>query len=320
MGNTTWHFAENQFDNCTKQSKKRMNRISSDHDSKLQAESSDPDILVLFNRFNPLRTAYSNSYTASISANAIYKGKTAFFESLEKELSETKIEDWDIQIQVVYKKGTPTYIELLPRGREPFQKGTRDQKIEEVLALGNRLTPHPALAATKMDVDAFGISMKDARNVQQQNEVLVAQTSDLLELQRIISANMMYGDLGILMDKFRDNPTQIERFFDLEAIRQTGAEEEEMREGPIAGGDSLNAFSGGFIDITEFLFANPGITNLAYFTSNTADGVYAGVGVEVAPGTSVTKKAIEIGDSGNTFLNVTNLDPDNQGNYSITML
>jgi hypothetical protein len=320
MATTIWHYAANQFDNCTIQSKKRMNRISSDHESKLVAGSGDPVIAGLRVRFDPVRTAYSNCYMASISANAVYKGKTLNFENYTKQLSGTKIEEWDVRIQVVYRKDSPTYVELLPRGREPFQKGTNDQRIEEVTSLGARLTSYAGLLAVKTDVDTFAGDMRDARLEQQEKEELVAESSDALETKRKATAEMMYGNLGVLMDKFRRNPTEIERYFDLEAIRNTGPEQNETFEGTIAGGDSVNILSGGFDAETEFLFANPGIARLAYFTSETADGVYSGTGVEVAPGESINKTAGEIGNPDYTFLNVTNLDAENQGNYSVTVM
>jgi len=320
MSDTIWHYAENQFDNCTKQSKKRMNRISSDHASKLLAETSDADIHELSSRFAPLRESFSDAYADAIAANAIYKGRTQKFENLKKDLTGTKIEDWDIQIQVVYRKDSPEYIELLPNGRKPFQTGTNDQRIEEVKALSLRLTPYPALASLKTRVDDFKTSIENARNDQQQKEDLVKQKSTLLEIARVATAKMMYGNLGALMDKFQDDPKQIERFFDLEAIRYTGPETNDTIEGPIAGGNSANLISGVTDPNTEWLFANPGVAVLAYFTSPTADGVYTSGGIKVNPGESITKRASELGGAENTFLNVTNLDAENQGYYSVTVM
>lgn len=320
MAESIWHFADNQLDNCTKQSKKRMNRISSDHASKLLAETSDADILTLSTRFAPLRTSFSGAYADAIAANAIYKGRTQKFENLKKELTGTKIEDWDIQIQVVFRKDSPEYIELLPNGRKPFQSGTNDQRIEEVRSLGLRLAAYPALAAVKTSVDAFKTSIENSRNDQQQKEDHVKQKSNLLEIARVATAKMMYGNLGVLMDKFRDDPKQIERFFDLEAIRNIGPETNETLEGPLAGGDSFSIISGIKDPETEWLFANPGVAILAYFTSKTADGVYTSGGIKVNPGETIVKKASDLGDPANTFLNVTNMDPDNQGYYSVTVM
>lgn len=320
MATSLWHYAENQFDNCTKQSKKRMNKISSNHDAKLSEESSDAEIMELYTRFHPLRDLFSAAYTKSITAHAIYKSKTAHFDNLKLELSGKYIEDWDIQIQVQYRKGTPEYIELLPRGREPFQKGTNDQRIEEVIAFGKRLAAYPTLSAVKTAVDDFSADFSAARTTQQAKEEAISSSSNDLETNRINVAEMMYGNLGVLMDKFRNNPVKIEQFFDLETIRQTGAETNEEYEGTIAGGDSLNIISGGFGEATEFLLTNPGIAKLAYFTAQTADEIFSGTGIILEPGVSMTKSATELGNAGNQFLNVTNLDADNQGNYSVVIL
>lgn len=297
-----------------------MEKISSDHASKLKAENADPDILALDTRFATVRTSYRDSYGAAISANAIYKSKTAGFIVLEKELSSIKIEDWDVQIQVAFRKDSPTYIGILPRGREPFQKGTYDQKIQEVRELGLRLAAYPALAATKTAVDAFATSFETARNSQQQKEDLVKQKSDLLEIARVATAKMMYGNLGVLMDKFQDDPIQIERFFDLEAIRNTGPETNETIEGDIAGGDSVNLIEGVTDPNTEWLFTNPGNATVIYFMANTPDAVFTDYGQKVKPGETFTKKALDLGPEGYQYLNVSNMDPDNQGYYSVTAM
>ena len=63
----------------------------------------------------------------------------------------------------------------------------------------------------------------------------------------------------------------------------------------------------------------PFLFNLT-FTSLNVVGVYSGVGIKVNPGETIVKKASEIGDPTNTFLNVTNMDADDQGYYSVTVL
>lgn len=320
MAETDWKYVENQFDNCSKRNKKRMEKISSDHASKLEAESSDPVILEIHTRFAPVRTVYRDSYGAAVTANAIYKSKTAAFVALEKELSSIKIEDWDVQVQVVYRKDSPNYIGILPRGREPFQKGTYDQKITEVRELGIRLEGHPALATTKTAVDAFAASFEEARNEQQQKEDIVKLKSDMLESARVTTARMMYGNLGVLMDKYRDDPKQIERFFDLEEIRNTGSESYVPLEGSIAGGDSKCIEEGITNPNKEWVFANLGVATIIYFTAPTPDAVFTDYGQKVNPGETYTKKAIDLGPEGYQFLIVTNLDPDNEGYYSVTEL
>ncbi len=64
--------------------------------------------------------------------------------------------------------------------------------------------------------------------LQQQKEELLDKASDELEEQRIIVAQMMYANTGRLIDKFPKAPENIERFFELQVIRDTGSDEEEV--------------------------------------------------------------------------------------------
>jgi len=231
MAHELWHYAENQFDNVTKTSKKRMNIISSDHLSKLQAEQSDADIHDLFHRFETVRAEYASRYDSWLKAKGIYKGATQNMDEIQQTLTSEKVPDWDNKIKVVVGEGSADNTTILPNGRGPFQEGGRDQRIREVAALAERLANFPDLAAVKTEVETFAAQMEQTRDIQQQKEDLVDNASDALEEQRVICAQMMYANLGRLMDKFADAPENISRFFELQVIQQhAGASEEEQQE------------------------------------------------------------------------------------------
>lgn len=113
---STIHYLENQFLNVTKRNRKLAVIISNDHDSKLFAHSSDPDIMELFDRFHPTKTALSINYAGWTATKGVYKGETTRMNNKLKELT-SKSEDWDVQIQLVYKQGTPDYVAILPNRR-----------------------------------------------------------------------------------------------------------------------------------------------------------------------------------------------------------
>jgi len=229
MANTgTWHYLENQFDNATAESYKRANILGEDHLAKLAAEQADPDIAFLFERFQPVQILFVERYTGWLKAKGVYKGWTQRMEEKQDELSSDKIAEWDNKIKAEVTEDSADHTTLLPNGREPFQTGGRDARILEVKGLSKRLEDFPALAAVKADVDAFAAQMDTTRDTQQQQEDLVEKASDALEQQRVAMTAMMYGNLGRLMDKFMDGPLVIDRFFELQLIRQTGAEEEEV--------------------------------------------------------------------------------------------
>ena len=313
-----WHYCQNQFLNVTKNNRKKAIIIANDHDSKLTAESADPDILALSTRFNPLKVILSTKYAGHIAKKGLYKGGTALVEQKLLDLSSTKIEDWDIQIQAVHKRDTPDYIAILPNYRIPFQSGGIDQRIEEVRALSERLAGYPALAAVKTDVDAFLTEMEDSRDTQQQKEEQVDLASDESDDAVRAVMIMMYKDLGSLMDKFGDEPTDVERFFEV-SLLQSKPSEDEPFVGPIAGGETINLSDGGFDENTIFVGINTGTTTLKLCITDSASTACA-EGAEILAGESKTLTAAELGyQPGWAFLNITNLDADNEGSYSVAM-
>jgi len=297
-----WHFLQNQFLNVTKDSRKLAVIITNDHNSKLEAESSNPDIGPLYTRFNPLKTTLSTKYAGHIAKKGIYKGGTALVEQKLSELSSTKIEDWDIQIQAIHKRDTPDYITILPNYREPFQIGGIDQR----------------LAAVKTDVDAFLADLEGSRNTQQQKEEQVGLASDEADDAVRAAMVMMYRNLGVLMDLFGEEPTDIERFFEIELLQSKPPEDEPLV-GPIGPAETLNLMEGGFDENTIFVAINTGTTIWKICITDSATNP-CGEGVEVPAGESKTLTATEIGyQPGWAFLNITNLDAESEGSYSVAM-
>ena len=315
-----WHYLSNTFLVVTENSTKLMMILSPDHRARLQAESADPDILAMLNLFIPIDDALSAGYQAWTSATAFYRGATLAFENLLTELNDTKLDLWVPQVQVVYPASTPEYLTLFPNGRSPFTSGAYDIRINTVKALGDNLASYPALAATKTDVDTFHTTLLSTRADQQQKEEAVRLKSDLLEVERVNTAVGMYANLGKLMAKFASDPAQIDRFFDLSLI-QSPPNDKDTFAVVVAGGDTANIISEGITDTTQFKLFNNGDTTGRFFTSTSATGTSnPGEGIELAPNTNTTVVATDLGDPGNTFLNVTNLDPSNQGSYSVVVL
>lgn len=313
-----WHFLINTFLVVTEKSTKLMMILSPDHRARLQAESADPDILAMLNLFIPIDNALAEAYEAWVSATGFYRGATLAFENLLTELSDAKLDQWIPQVQVIYSDNTPEYLTLFPNGRAPFTSGAYDIRINTVKALGDNLTAYPALAATKTNVDNFHTSLLSKRADQQEKEQDVRVTSDMLEIERVNTGIAMYANLGGLMKKYAATPAQIDRFFDLPLI-QNPPKDKNTFPVIVAGGDTANIIDGGFTDTTQFKLFNTGDTAGRFFTSTSATGT-SGTGIELAPNTSTTVVATALGDPGNTFLNVTNLDPDNQGSFSVVIL
>lgn len=312
-----WHYLNNSFLIGTKESTKTLMILSPDHCARLQAASADPDILPLYNSFVVIDEALTNSYSLWMTASAAYSGTTLAFEILIKELSQTKLDEWIPQVQVVFPESTPEFKSIFPKGRAPFNTGSYDIRLKAVKSLGENLGPYAALAATKTKVETFYDTLLSARTIQQVKEEDVRLKSEALELKRVETCVAMYANLGTLMAKYAATPEAIAKFFDL-ALIQSPPKDKNTFSVIVAAKDTANVVPGGFTDTTQFTLYT-GNTRGLFFTSNSATGVVS-EGIKMEPNTSKTVLATDLGAPGNTFLNVTNLDDLNQGNFSVVML
>jgi len=312
-----WHYLNNSFLIVTDRSTKLLMILSPDHCARLQAASSDPDILALYTSFSVIDDELTTKYSLWMTAGAAYSGTTLAFEILMKELSQTKLDEWIPQVQVVFPESTPEYKSIFPKGRAPFNTGSYDIRLKAVKSLGDNLGPYLALAATKTKVDTFYDTLLSARTIQQVKEEDVRLKSEALEVKRVETCVAMYANLGTLMAKFAATPEKVAIYFDL-ALIQSPPKDKNTFSVIVAAKDTANVVPGGFTDTTQFTLFT-GNTRGKFFTSNAATGV-DGEGITLEPNTSMTVIATQLGDPGNTFLNVTNLDTLNQGNFSVVIL
>jgi hypothetical protein len=147
------------------------------------------------------------------------KAGTKSVDVLLKELSPAKINQWDLQISLVYAPGTSQYIALLPNGHAPFGTGKKDERIQAVKNLGQALTGIVPLAAVKTDVDNLYTALNNAR-IGQQGQI--SETKD--DSGELTDAMMncmvaLYSLLGACIDKFAATPDDIKPIFDIPTIR-----------------------------------------------------------------------------------------------------
>ncbi|MBI9039151.1 MAG: hypothetical protein JEY97_13540 [Bacteroidales bacterium] len=309
--NSQWQAEQNQFDNCTKNSKKRMHIIAADHDAKLQAQSTDNVILTFYDFFHPKYISYTSKYSEWMLAKAAYKASTRAAENLWQELRSDKIENWDIRIQVIYRKDSPEYLALLPNGRGPFQTSAYELRISAVETLIGSIGDNATLVELKADVEEFYAKLVAARNNQQGKEGLVDNLSQQLEQERVACAQAMYYTLGGLMQKYYQNTELISGFYDMDNIRQTGKDEEEPAEPNILSIEPLETKEAGitFDDTTRFMFTNTGTVPITIFTGGSTPEAPESPFILEA-GEETEKLASELGEAENRYLYLMNNNPD----------
>jgi hypothetical protein len=300
----------------TETSRKKMRIFGTNHFNALDAEKADADILALFTRTNTPHTDFNTAFDDFTTKNAMRKGYTALFTGLVDGLP-AKIEDWEAIIVITHKRETPTYIQIFPRGRKGIYQGGYETIISNLNSFYSVLDSLTFPNNPKADVQAYITSITNARNQQLAAEELVDAASDILTSKHNVYAEIIFGNWGSLIDKFRATPDEANRFFDYVILKSHIKDEEEFK-GNIAGGDTVLICSDNFEDDTDILLENPGVTTLKYFTAPDSVPAPSGDGIEIPSGSNKTVKASALGHSGNKYLKVTNMDLTNQGKYKVT--
>lgn len=296
-----------------------MNVLIVDHNSKVKAVTTEPRIVAIQLRTATGRNNFVTGYSLYKTEEGVYRGLTLAVEQKLAQLSSTKISDWNIAVQVHFKEGTPTYRSIFPRGLSGIYQQTIDGTVVELRALGQRMEPFATLDATRTEVETFADELETLRDTQQQQEGIFEGSADALETLRLAAGNIMYANTGILMDVYFENPEEIERFFELSLIRDTGSGEgnSDHFEGEVAGGETKNITSDEVKDGNVVRFTNTGTVSLTFFYGLLPTDTSGLPSVTVAAGATET---ITLGpvDPARRFLNVTNLSTET-GSYEVAV-
>jgi len=230
-----WAYTRNPFTYPLAKSYIRTLKIVSAHCKRLEAYGNDPELDILYQRLFPVFTAYKTNYALWIAAVARRKRRTQEVADKLKELSSTLIEDWDIRIQLHYRRSTASYKELMSGRRKSYQRGSIDRRIAQLEAFAELLSEFPVLSDIKQEVDDFYTTLDGWRKEQEQwkdkTRLLAATLRGLMpQLARV-----MFQNLGSLIILYPDSPGSVVRMFNMTLIRsvsndRTAVEEEVLEE------------------------------------------------------------------------------------------
>lgn len=219
MPTQPWIYAVNPFTIATKGSYAKANQIAFDLMTSLEAASTDPDILSMYNYYQPLYAIFESAYTNWHAKEGFKLSATQELQRLLKGIT-PELNDWDYDIRGVYKKETEGYIKLMNGGHKPFLQGGSLFRVMRVRQLADALLSEPALAATQAAVDAYATQLETARANKDENKSAFNILSSQVEQERLNICTAMYKIMGKLIDKYADMPERVALFFDLQAIRQ----------------------------------------------------------------------------------------------------
>jgi hypothetical protein len=233
----SWLYASNTFFANTRYSHSKMLTLSTDTHAKLKAEESNPVIASIISVYEPVFMAYRSIYEQYDYRVGDYRGATDGFEDLLEQLPQ-KLREWESPIRAVYIEDSPQEVTIFPNKRTPFISGTYENRLSALGTLSQKTTADPALAGVAALISSFYNTALAARLAQQTDEGSVGEIADLRDNQRVLLANELMGVLGQLMFFHRHNLSQVERYFDMSLLRDTGDDD---GEGPVTIGGNIAA-------------------------------------------------------------------------------
>jgi hypothetical protein len=311
-----WIFLINTFYVNTVESIKKALTLTLDHLAKLTANEADAEILAIKTAYLPLHDAFILAYNQLQSKLGLYHGKTQTFEEMLEELSKTKINEWRGTVFNIFPEGTANATAIFPQDREPFQKGTYDQRVEAVHTLSTTLatyTTQASLVALSAVVMAYYLTLTGARALQQTDEGSVETLRSNLKAAHKIMCDGLYRNLGKLMAKYAETPLVVANYYDLTLLREVG-DESQVFNGSITANTiiSLTETEGEDFDATPetvFRMKNPSTNsgNLTFYSANSpTDAPGAGPQFTLTPGQTLDKTLLELGLGTMPFFNIQN--------------
>jgi len=234
-----WRFVINTFESNTNTSQVKMLSISTDTHAKLKAEEATPAIAAILLIYEPVFFAYRDLDQQYGVKSGEYAGKTLGFEEYLDQIP-LKLRQWESIIRAVYIEDSPEEKAIFPNKRKPFESGTYENRLDALGTLKLKTAADPALATANTQVTSFYNAALGARLVQQTGEGALGQLSDLRENQRVILSEELMGVLGQLLFIHRHNLIEVERYFDLSLLRDTGGTQPLIINGNINANQVIN--------------------------------------------------------------------------------
>ena len=181
----------------------------------LEAEESDLKIKPLYDFFNPRFIGYKASYMFWLEMSGVYRGSSSLVQDMFQELSTSQIDRVDKFLKNIYIDDKQKYLEIMPKGKEPFQKGTYSNKILFSNQLAASMVARPELDSISGDFELFAKSLEGNRKVQRVNLQKVRNASVELEKKRVILADGLFYVYGGLVMIHFEKPEEIGKYYEI---------------------------------------------------------------------------------------------------------
>lgn len=225
-------YAENQFDSATLGRDSLMSEVLADTRPRLAVAAAanalfNPPLALL----DTAITAWEAGETRIANAEAAQLGATLAFQDKMDSLARkpdadtnSPLETWDVGIRGQVAFQGPTYLLLLPQGRETITAGPYDARLDAGRDLGVRLsqqTGKQVLIDLGVVVTAFYTSARALRTAQNTAKSQLEDARMDQEPLRLQAAAALYNMVAVGMSVWRETPLLVDTLFDVSLLRGT---------------------------------------------------------------------------------------------------
>ena len=311
-------YITNYFLNYTVNSRKKMVDIVAYFMSVVNQGLPDVDLQEIFDRTDPEFTLYKAKFTTWKLAKETYQNATTLIEQSFSHLH-LDLEAVHGLVIAVYPSNSNEYKSIFRDGLDIYHTDSYYQRIQQLGYLSDRLGLYIPMATEKATITGLCTSITALRDKQQQKAKSLVEASDELELCRVDIADMMYGNVGLLMNKFRKTRDKIVSFFNLDLLYGRGQKEVATKTYGL--NVPVNSYGKTAILITSkttFGFNNTGNVMMQVYTAATPDAPVPTNALTIDADIEVNAKADTLGAVTNTWLIVYNADVNFSGSIDIT--
>ena len=311
-----WFYSQNVFLNAAKGSYSKFLVICTFTNNALAKKSGVAFFDSLIALLQPSVADFLAKFSEWKVSGGEQKGETLTLDNLKLALSKMKINLWDSMIQVVFPKGSPDYVKLLPQGHKLFQRGKTDMRIDAIRNLSKALQNYPALIDLKTDVDDFLGQVDLVRSAQEgEKSEKQCQSYDVKAAMMETGKGMMQV-YGQLVYHYAADLKQIEAFFDMRNLRN-GLQT--VYRGTVKSASMKSVIHRTFLPADKITLTNTGETQLQFYLAKSR--------TEAPPTTALVlekgeETLIEIGQLGNiegSYILAFNADSLNKGHYLLEL-
>lgn len=223
-------YAENQFDSATVGRFPLMSALLADTKPRLTlATASHSEFELPGDVLDEAITDWDAGETLLANAEANLPARTFAFTDKMDSLTRkpdadtnSPLETWDTAIRGQVAFQGPTYMLLLPQGRETLTAGTLDARLDAGRDFGIRLAAQstkPVLVTLGATVTTFYNAARTLRLAQTTAKSTLDDGRVQQEVHRFACAGALLNMVGVALQVWKDNPSMVDTLFDVNLLR-----------------------------------------------------------------------------------------------------